>query len=162
MSAYRLDGSTNSRCIGRTVDWYWRMTDSVGRPRSLQSPDEAQVRVGVDEDLYVEELAQGGFGEDQDALHQDYAPRRDCKGLARPAVPREIVNGHFHRPPFPQRANILDQEIGFERMRVVEVHFGPLGWRQTAQVFVVGIVLQVRDLIGADALQDGLCNRGLA
>ena len=36
-SAQRLEGSTNSRCIGRTVARYWRITSSSVRPRSAMS-----------------------------------------------------------------------------------------------------------------------------
>ena len=36
-SAYRLLGSTNSRCIGFTVPRYCSITDSIVRPRSATS-----------------------------------------------------------------------------------------------------------------------------
>ncbi len=88
-SAYRLLGSTNSRCIGRTVLRYWSITDSNVRPRScdvaLQPPQQPQVGVGVDVDLDVHLIAQPLVGEDEDALDQDDRLRIDVERLG-PAV----------------------------------------------------------------------------
>ena len=43
-SAQRLDGSTNSRCIGRTVPMYWRRTSGTARPRSAMSRRMRRIR----------------------------------------------------------------------------------------------------------------------
>ena len=69
-----MDGSTNSRCIGRTVSRYW-LIDVLDGAAALgevasQAADEAQVGVGVDEDLDVEQLAEHRLGEDQDPLDE--------------------------------------------------------------------------------------------
>ena len=100
-SAHTFDGSTNCTCIGRTVSRYLsgRMEgqkivrriapelrqncargalrhNRVVRARALddvaaEAADEADVGLGVDEDLDVEQLAQLGRRVDQDALDED-------------------------------------------------------------------------------------------
>ena len=100
-SAWRLLGSTNSRCIGRTVLRYWRTTDSVVRPRSLMSrsslPDEADVGIGVDVDLDVHQLAQRFVGKEQDALEQDDRLRLDAPRLCGARVCGKVVDRNLDR-----------------------------------------------------------------
>ncbi len=92
MSAFRDDD------IGIALGWLDKFqvhgTDSVqilldhgiGRAPAfvdvpLETADEAQVSIGIHEDLDIEHLAQRGFGEDQNSLHQDDTARLDGERL---------------------------------------------------------------------------------
>ena len=58
---------------------------------ALQATDEPGVVVGVDEHLDVHLGAERGVGEDQDALDDDRAARRDGLGAVRADVTGEVV-----------------------------------------------------------------------
>ena len=49
---------------------------------------------------------------------------------------------------------MLDQQVCIERVRVVEIDLGALVLRQGAQVFIVGVVRQISDVLLADPFQD--------
>ena len=78
------EGSTNSRCMGRTDDRYCRLHRLEAAAALLevapQAPQDAHVGVGVDEELDVHEPAQRLLGQDQDPLEQDHRPRRQRVG----------------------------------------------------------------------------------
>ena len=50
-----------------------RLGRTAARRVALQAADEANVGIGVHEELDVEQVAQGWLHEDQDALHHDDA-----------------------------------------------------------------------------------------
>jgi len=58
--------------------------------------------------------------------------------------------------------NVLDEQLVIQRIGVVEIDFDALGGRQSAQILVIGIMLEEGDPVRSDALQDGLGYRGLA
>ena len=102
MSAYRLLGSTKSRCIGLTVPEIL-IDDRLDRPAAigdvaLQPADEARVGVGVHEHFDVHQPAQFSVGEDEDAFDDDGAARRG--GFARRLALEagEVVDRQFDRP----------------------------------------------------------------
>ncbi len=72
--------------------------------------DEAQVGVGVDEELDVELRPQLGFDEDQDPLHEDDRRGHDVDGLRCARVVGEVVDGYLCRQALPQELQVLDQQ----------------------------------------------------
>ncbi len=128
------------------------------RPRSrdvaLQSPDEARVRIGVDEHLDVHQVAQRRIGEHQDAFNDQRAPRLKGFGLRQPRVPREIVLRHVHGRSRFQRAHVRDHEIRFERVGMIVVERGTLLEAQVVAIAVVAIVIQQRHLLRSEAVDN--------
>ena len=103
----------------------------------LQAADEAQVGIGVNEDLDVEQPAERGLGEDQDALHKDHIARLDCECLGGAAVGGEIVDRHLDGLPVAQGTDVLDQKLRLERIWMIEVEFIALCGRESPQILVI-------------------------
>ena len=59
---------------------------------AANAADEAEVGVGVDEDLHVAEFANARVGEEQDAVDDDDAGRRDDHRVVAPRVRDEVVD----------------------------------------------------------------------
>src|SRR5574340_1730333 len=59
---------------------------------ALQPTDETDVRIGIDEDLYIKKVTQCGIHEDQDTFDQDYPAWRHDKGRGRAAVRGKIID----------------------------------------------------------------------
>src|SRR3990170_2549601 len=121
---------------------------------ALQPADEAHVGIGIDEDLDVEQFAQAPLGEDQNALHQDHQLRFDVARQVGAGVGGEIVDRDLDRLPPAQRFQMVDQQLGLERVGVVEVDDVALRPRQLPQVPVVSIVGQQDDAPGPDPIED--------
>ena len=129
---------------------------------ALQPADEAQVAVGVDEDLDVHQVAQGLLAEDQDALDDDDLGRLLEHALGQPGVGGEIVDRHLDGPAGDELAQVPDHQVGLQGVGVVEVDLGPLGERQVADVLVVSVVLDHDHLGMVDGLHDGVGDGRLA
>lgn len=65
----------------------------------IQAADKSQVRIGVDENFYIEEFSQVGFREDKDALHDDDIVGFYWDKLVGAGVSFEIVDRQFDSLP---------------------------------------------------------------
>ena len=132
------------------------MTESIVRPRSAtsrsQPADEPRVVVRVDEDFHIHQPAQRRVREDQDALNDDgRAGRRVC--LVWPDA-RDVQNRKRARPrlrPALSALDVLDEQVGVERIRVVVVERGAFLEPQLRMVAIVPVVLEHRDVRVAQA-----------
>mmetsp|Transcript_4050 Transcript_4050/g.15628 ORF Transcript_4050/g.15628 Transcript_4050/m.15628 type:complete len:213 (+) Transcript_4050:661-1299(+) len=127
-----------------------------------QPPDEADVRRRIHEDAKIQQLAEPGIREEQDALHDHHGLRRAADPIERAGVRGEVVRGHRHGLAGAQLHEMLHQQVCLQRVRVVKVLVAALRHRQGAQVLVVGVVRDVQHRLGAQARHDGLCEGGLA
>ena len=125
---------------------------------ALQAADEADIGIRIDEDLDIEQLAQLGFGKDQDAFHQDDRLWLDADGLRGARVGLEIVDRQVNLTVFLELSDMGYQQAGIQRVGVVEVDAGTLGGSQVAEVFVVSIVRQVGDMLRTDPFQNDICD----
>jgi len=82
---------------------------------------DAFIRIGFDEDLDVEDVAQLLRLEDQDALDDDDMARLDNDGFLRAVVLREIIDGAFDTVSFTQFLEVLDEQIRLKGVGVVVV-----------------------------------------
>lgn len=82
---------------------------------------DAFIRIGFDEDLDVEDVAQLLRLEDQDALDDDDMARLDNGGFLRAVVLREIIDGAFDTVSFTQFLEVLDEQIRLKGVGVVVV-----------------------------------------
>jgi hypothetical protein len=76
-------------------------------------------------------------------------------------VRREIVDRNLDRRSLGQRVEMPDQELGLQRIRMVEVDLVPLFGRQRVEVAVVGVVRDPLDALFADAVVDRAGDRRL-
>jgi hypothetical protein len=98
-----------------------------------QAPEDAHVRVGVDEELDVQHAAQRLLGQHQDALEEDHdRPRQQRVGQDPPRVGRVVVGEVGHRPARLQVAQVLDEQRRVERVGVVVVDGGARASGQSA------------------------------
>jgi hypothetical protein len=74
----------------------------------------------------------------------------------------EIIDRHFNRMPPPKLFQMLHQKASLQSIWVVEIDFGPLFGREVTAIPVIGIVLNISDLITPDPIQDSLRDRRLA
>eukprot|EP00966_Prymnesium_polylepis_P096910 2245361-Prymnesium_polylepis.1 len=94
---------------------------------------------------------------DEDALDQDDARGRELVGGLSARVRREVVRRHLDRPPRPQRAQVLDEQRGLERVRVVKVGVRALLDGEVRERPVVRVVRDVHQVLAPDTLGD--CGR---
>ena len=129
---------------------------------ALEAADEADVGIGVDEDLDIEQGAQFGVAEDEDALDHDDGFGRDALDAVGAGVGLEVVDGQVDGLPGFELEDVADEEGGVERVGVVEVDLFALVVGQIAQVAVVGVVGEVGDAPGADTVANEVGEGGLA
>jgi len=72
------------------------------------------------------------------------------------AIGREVVHGNPDRLPLFQLDDVLDEQGGFQRIRVIHVDDGAVGRGHVPDVFVVGVVGEIGDVFRADPLQNGV------
>ena len=110
-SARRLLGSTNCSCIGFTVVRYCVTTLSRERPRSFyiaQGPAEnPHVRIGIDKDFDVHQIAEIILNEEENALEHDNRGRMDQNRFIRAVMHGIIVNRHLDGFSGFQLENVL-------------------------------------------------------
>ena len=80
----------------------------------MQPADEAHVGVGVHVKLDVEQFAQFGLGEDQDALDQDHGRWLHAAGLLRARVGGEVVGRDFDGSAGTQFFQMFGQQFGLQ------------------------------------------------
>jgi len=90
--------------------------DRICRPTALgdvalQTADEADVRVGIHEELNIKQLAQGWLGKEQDAFDEDDAARLDRLRPLGAAVGGEVIDRHFYRLAVFQLYDVLDEQF---------------------------------------------------
>lgn len=129
---------------------------------AMQAADEAQVGVGVYEDFDVKQLAEADFAEDEDAFDDDDPVGLNGDGAGRAGVGGEVVNGEFDGVSLAELLDMVDQQVGVEGVGVVEVDFRPLLGVQVAEVFVIGVVGQVGDPVGAHSFENDIGYGGFA
>ncbi len=77
-------------------------------------------------------------------------------------MPREVVHGRFDRPSGAQLVQVAHQQVGLERVGMVVVERGALFEPEIVAIAIVPIVLEDRDLVIADALDDPADDGGFA
>jgi len=88
------------------------------------APHQANVRVGIDEDLDVVQVANVGRYQRHDALHDDHRGWRDAVRRIAAQVAVEIVQGRLDGAAGAKCAQVLEQKLGFEGVGVVVVDAG--------------------------------------
>ena len=74
----------------------------------------------------------------------------------------EIVDGNLHRPPFPQLQQMLDHQLRFQRIRVVEIDFLTFFVGQVTEIAIVSVMGDVGDVFRPHALQNPISHGSLA
>ena len=143
------------------------LDNRVHRPTALlnvplQPPYKTNVGRRIHVNLHIKQVAQSGLGKNQNAFHQYDRMRFDEVGLLGPFVAAEIVYRNFHRLPMFEPLQMYDEQIGVERIGMIEVDRIPLGQWKIIEIAVVRVVRKQRDVLGADATQNDICDRGFA
>lgn len=141
------------------------MDDRFGRSAALdeialKAANKADIGVGIHEYLYIEEAAEVWFSEDKDTFDNDDGFGVDEAGLRCAAVSAEVINREVNGLEVLEGENMLNEERGIEGIWVVKVDLSALIFRKAAQVFVVGIVGEVGDLVSTDAFDDNIGDSG--
>src|SRR5579883_2459763 len=117
----------------------------VDRPATLrrvaaEPAYEAHVGVGVDEDPYVAQVADLRHGEDEDPLEDHDLRRVDRDVVVGPRVLGVVVDRTPDRFPLAEPADVLDEELLVEGVRMVVVDLAALVEGEVAPVAVVGVL----------------------
>jgi len=129
---------------------------------ALQAADEPRVGVGVDEELDVHQRAQRRVRIDQQPFDDDGAARLAAKRGGAAGVAGEVVFGRIDRAPVLQLADVVDEQIGLERVGMVVVERGALLEAEIVAVAIVAVVVEDHHIVGAEALDDAADDGGLA
>src|SRR5690606_16740450 len=93
---------------------------------AADAAEDADVGGGVDEELQIDLRAQALVDEDEDAFDDDDRPGLDRDRLLAAAVGLEVVDRHRDGLAGLEPLDVLDQELGLERVGVVEVQLAAL------------------------------------
>ena len=96
----------------------------------------------------------GLVDEDQDPFEDDCPARLEALRFRLAGVQREVVTRRVDRFAVAQPGEVLDEQRGLERIRVVVVEGATVFERQLRVVLVVEVVLDARDRRIADAVDD--------
>src|SRR5262249_43020532 len=129
---------------------------------SIQPANEPNIGIGIDKDLQVHQSAQSRVAEDQDSLEDDYRPGLDMGDLGPARMRLVVVDRLLYWLAGFQRFNMIDQQIGVESIRMIEVDVVAQLDRHIAQVAIIGILLQVDHARGADRLYYSVGDGGLS
>ena len=127
-----------------------------------ESSDEAQIVVGIDEDLDVHEFSERFDIEDEDAFEHDDGGGFDVDGFFFAAVFFVGVAGFFDGLHGAQGGEMGHEEFGIEGVGVVEVDLLSLFGGEMGEVFVVGILIEKHHLVGWEDLCDLAGDGGLS
>ena len=137
---------------------YCEMTDCMVRPARIRRAGcggRGGCRVRIDIYLDVHQVPEFLVLEDQNTIDDDYLRRFDQHGFGRSVVIDERIDRMFDRNVVFQRADVFDEHICIERLRVVVIEFRALFVRQFGMGFVVVVVAE-RDYL---FLLESSCNR---
>jgi hypothetical protein len=126
-----------------------------------QAADKAQVRIRIDEDLDVHQIAQRLVLENQNSLNDDRRARRKPDSCIGATEIREIVSGPFNGLAFAKPADVLGKQRRVHRVGMIEVLLHPLFKRHARIVFVVVVLLENNDVRFGERFDDSCCNGGL-
>ena len=85
--------------------------------------NQAVVGVGIDKDLDVEHIAQGGVGQDQDALDNYHVGRLYLYGLGLASAREVGIGGHLYGMPLLELLQVVDKQRPLDGCRFVKVAF---------------------------------------
>ena len=129
---------------------------------ALEAPHQADVGVGVDEDLQVHVGAEALIRQHQDPFDDHHRCRLDPTGLGAPHVLSKVVLGDVDRPTGAQVSELVDQQLGLDRVRMIVVDEQPLGGRHRRAIAVVGVVIDDHQRAPGQARHQPLGDGGLA
>lgn len=129
---------------------------------AVDAAQQADIVVGIHEQLDVHQLAQLLLAEDQNTVDEDYFTWMYFLRFLAANVFGKIVDGHVYAVAFHQGVDVPDQQLGLERRRVVEILFGTLFEGQMLEVAVVRVVLQHDDVILPDRVYNMVDDRSFA
>ena len=123
---------------------------------------QANVVGRVDVDLDVHRLFELPLGQHQDALDDHDRPRLHGLGLVFAAVRGKVVDRLLDGLSVHQTIEVLPHQLGVERIGMIKVERLALLRGMVGQVFVVGVVVEDRDLVGPKLVDDPVEHRRFA
>ena len=109
--------------------------------------EDALVRVRLDVYLYVEHIAQALFAQHKYAFNDHNIRRFDQYGFVGAVMDREIVHGTLHRLSVLQRREMLNEQIRFERIRMIVVEVFAFLKRYVVAPAVIIVVIYDRNTV---------------
>jgi hypothetical protein len=128
----------------------------------VQSSDESEVSIGVDEDLHVEELPQRRYRKYQNALENNDWLWFDPFGFRKTHMVAEIVDRERRRLTSLEKAKVLHEQLFFDRIRMVEVVLWAPVIFKMGKIVVIPVLVHGDDALGTDSTNDLIGNRGFA
>ena len=131
--------------------------DALKRPAAVthiaqRTAQNAHVGVGLDKDLDVEQVAQRGILEDQDAFHDHHLARLHQLGPFGALMLRVGVDGTANGLARLQLAEVLHHQIGVKRVGMVVVLLAAL-LKGAVLTLVVAVMVDDADVVGEMPLQ---------
>ena len=121
-----------------------------------ETAHETNVGRRVDEQLDVDPLAELRLGQNQNPFDDQHAPRLDALRRRLARMCREVVERNFDRRTFREHIEMSHEQLGLERIGMIEVDFLSLFGRERVEVAIVRIVRDPFDAIFSDAIVDRL------
>jgi hypothetical protein len=119
---------------------------------AIQSPNEADIGIGINKDLEVHQSPQSRIAKDQYSLEDDYGPGPDVSRFGPARVRLVVVDGLLYRFAGTEGFDVVDQKVDVESVRVIEVDVVAQLYRHITQVAIIRILLQIDDARGAYGL----------
>lgn len=127
-----------------------------------QAANEADIGVGIDEDLQVHQISQRFVFKNQNAFNQDCGARFNFHHLRNSAMLSEIVDGTFDGAAFAQAMDVLDEERSVKGTGMIEVTARALLKAQVRKVFVIMVLLEDQDSVVRQDARKAIGDGGFA
>ena len=142
----RLDELQMHWLYGREV----LVDDFIQRPSaitrvSLDTTDESNVGVGVDEYFDVAELAHAFVDEEEDAIDHNDVGGLDAYSLPSTKVGDEVILRFIDRSTITQRFKVVTQQLVVECVGVIPIELAPFVEGELRKVLVVSVHIDERD-----------------
>jgi len=164
-------GVTLARLDELQMHWLHRgqilIDDFVERPAAvvgitLDATNETDVGIGIDEDLYIAQVADALVDEQQYSVDHHHVGRLDASGARLAQMRHEIILGFVNRLPLAERVELGVQQVVVECVGMVPVEFPPLLERKLREVVVVSVHVDEGDGRRRQQLGDVASNGGFS
>jgi len=112
---------------------------------TLDSSNQPDVGICVDENLHVAQLSYSLVDEQQDSVDNHNIGCLHARWLRAAKVRHEIVLGLVDRHSLRESDEMRAQQVVIERIRVVPIEFSSFGEGQTGEILVIRIHVDKRD-----------------
>src|SRR5436853_737028 len=129
---------------------------------AIKAANESNIGVGVDKNLKIHQAPQLRIRENEDAFEYHHRPRLEVNSFRFAETRSVVINRLVYRLTGAQCFEMIDQQLGVERIRMIEVESMAKIERHVAEVSVIGVLGKKDDVLRSNFGYDFFSDRSLS